>query len=56
MAAARWLRLVRMTVADGKVAALTAVPGDPVAVSADDIVPALAARARVRQQGGSQFF
>lgn len=56
MAAARWLRLVRMTVADGKVAALAAVPGDPVAVSADDIVPALAARARVRQQGGSQFF
>ena len=56
MAAARWLRLVPMTVAAGRVAALAGAPGAPVAVSADDIVPALAARARRRQQDGSQFF
>lgn len=59
MAAARWLRLVRMTVAGGSVAALEGAPGAPgapVAVSAEDIVAALAARARARQQDGTQFF
>lgn len=56
LAAARSLRLVRMTVAGGSVAALDGAPGAPVAVSAEDIVAALAARARARQQDGTQFF
>ncbi len=58
MAAAKFLQLVGMQVSEGRVTALGALIGAPIAVAGADIIGSLAAvaGARIKQQDISRFF